>query len=202
VVGSGGDEPPEAIDVTGPGSAPRVPAAIVVVVAVLALLGLFGTVFFFHRYRTLSDRGHVAGQVNKVSTDFLTALTNFNANTIDADFVRIQGFATGDFASQAAKFFGSDVRQALAKVQATSRGQIHFLYVESIQGDTATVFGEVDQTIANLNFSRPEQDVLRVALTLKKLSAGWRVSEVTVLQGPASVAPSTSSPSPTTTVTR
>ncbi|MHB8467396.1 MAG: hypothetical protein ACYDH6_09705 [Acidimicrobiales bacterium] len=200
-VGSGaGDDEPEAdpADVMDPERTAGMPRPLVVVLAVAAILGLFGTVFFFNRWRHLDNRNRAAGEVSKASSVFLNALTNFNANTIDADFQHIQDMATGDFHDQALKFFNSDVRQALAKVQATSRGQIRYLYVESIQGDSATTFGEVDQTIANLNFSRPEQDVLRVALTLKHLAQGWKISEVTVLQGPASVVPSAGAPTTTT----
>ena len=174
----------------------RRPNVLVVALVVVALLGVFGTVFYFNRWRHLDNRNRAAGQVTAASSLFLNALTNFNANNIDATVQHLQDMSTGNFKDQAGQFFSTDVRQRMAKVQATSRGQIHYLYVESIDADTATTYAEVDQTIANLNFSRPEQDVLRVALTLKKLSVGWRISEVTVLQGPATVAPS-----PTTTTT-
>lgn len=198
--GAGDDEPPVDDQDTAEGRRPTSGARVgFVITAVVALLGVFGTVFFASKYHHLSGRNREAGAVTKASSQFLNSLTNFNANNIDADFQQIQNMATGDFGQQAQKFFASDVRTALAKVQATSRGQIHYLYVEAIQGSTATTFGEVDQTIANLNFSRPEQDVLRVALTLQKVSGTWRISEVTVLQGPASVVPSAGG-STTTTV--
>jgi hypothetical protein len=170
------------------------PSLLVVALAVLVLLGLFGTVFFWSKYHTLSSKGTAQRQVVSVSRDFLLALTNFQANTIDADFTRVQSYATGDFQSQALSFFDSDVRKALAQVQAVSRGQINALYVQSIQGGQATTYADIDQTIANINFKAPEEDELRIVLSLKKVSAGWRISEVTVLQAPAvpTPAPSTS----------
>ena len=178
-------------------SRPR-PSAAFVALAIVALLGIFGTVFFYSKYRSLSGRGKDQTAVTKVSQDFLLALTNFNANTIDDTVKKLQSYSTGDFQGQALNFFSSDFRQAAAKVQATSRGQIRDLYVESIDAGAASTYADVDQTIANLNFARPEQDQLRIVLTLKKLSQGWRISEVTVLQAPTSPAPG-SSTSPTTT---
>jgi hypothetical protein len=193
VVGSGApaedddDVPPPPVDEDedSGGGGGRRPPVLVIVLVVLVILGLAGTAFYWSKYRTLSNKGHAQGQVVAVSRDFLLALTNFQAGTIDADFNRVQSYATGDFQSQALSFFSSDVRQALAKVQAVSRGQISALYVQSIQGDQATTYADVDQTIANINFKTPEQDELRIVLSLKKVAAGWRVSEVTVLQAPA-----------------
>ncbi|HEY2427943.1 MAG TPA: hypothetical protein VGI06_03355, partial [Acidimicrobiales bacterium] len=170
VVGSGApaedddDVPPPPVDEDedSGGGGGRRPPVLVIVLVVLVILGLAGTAFYWSKYRTLSNKGHTQGQVVAVSRDFLLALTNFQAGTIDADFNRVQSYATGDFQSQALSFFSSDVRQALAKVQAVSRGQISALYVQSIQGDQATTYADVDQTIANINFKTPEQDELRI----------------------------------------
>jgi len=204
VVGSGAPpdddegppEPPREADVGGVAGERRRPPVLVMVLAVLVALGLFGTVFFWSKYRTLNSRGHDQQQVVAVSRDFLLALTNFQAGTIDSDFNRVQSYATGDFQSQALSFFSTDVRRALAKVQAVSRGQIKALYVQSVQGDQATTYADIDQTIANINFKSPEQDELRIVLSLKKLPVGWRISEVTVLQAPA-----VPTPAPTSTTT-
>jgi hypothetical protein len=203
IVGSGAppdDDPGSPDDGLGDGLAGgegRRPSLLIVALVVLVLMGLFGTVFFWSKYHTLSSKGAAQHQVVTVSRDFLLALTNFQANTIDADFTRVQSYATGDFQSQALSFFDSDVRKALAQVQAVSRGQIKALYVQSIQGDEATTYADIDQTIANVNFKAPEQDELRIVLSLKKVAAGWRISEVSVLQAPA-----VPTPAPTTTTTK
>jgi hypothetical protein len=200
VVGSGADNDDEPEIVADEGAPRSRPSVTTIALIVVALLGIFGTVFFGVKYRQLSNQNHDKTAVAKLSSDFLNALTNFNASTIDADFNRVQSYATGDFQGQALTFFSSDVRAALAKVQATSRGQIRSLYVESIQSDTATTYAVVDQTIANLNFAHPEQDELRIVLSLKKLSQGWRISNVTVLQAPTTPAPA--APASTTTTTK
>ena len=170
--------------------------------AVVAVLGLIGTVVFAAAWSNAKHAEVSQTAVRQTSRDFLLALTTFDAKTVDADFTRIQGFATGDFAQQAQKFFGSDVRQAMQQVQASSRGQIRYLFVEDLHGDAASVYAVVDQTILNNKFTSPEADVLRIELTMQKMGGAWRISEVTVLQAPPVnvsplTAPSASAPAST-----
>ncbi len=192
VVGSGAPQPTEEeVEVVDTAPAPAEPGrsrlwrVLTVVFAVVALAGVFGTVFFWSRVRTYEHRDDAQKAVLATSRDFLLALTNFQANTIDTDFNRIQSYATGQFQTQALQFFSSDVRKSLAKVQAVSRGQISSLYVQSVGGDQAVTYADVHQTIANINFKSPEQDELRIVLNLSKLPDGWRIAYVTVLQAPA-----------------
>ena len=166
--------------------------------AVVAVLGLVGTVVFASAWSNVKHAQASQTAVRQTSRDFLLALTTFDGKSVDADFNRIQGFATGDFASQAQKFFGSDVRQAMQQVQASSRGQIRYLFVEDLRGDTASVYAVVDQTILNNKFTSPEADVLRIELTMQRVRGAWRVSEVTVLQAPpVNVSPLTAPPTTT-----
>ena len=166
--------------------------------AVVALLGIFGTVFFYGKYHRLQHRDDLSSTVKRVATDFLNTFTNFNANTLDSQFNQVQAMATGDFADQWRKYAATNVRATLASVQATSRGQIRFIAVEAVDSSNATTFAEIDQTIANLKFSHPEQDVLRLTLTLQHVAGQWKVSEVTVLQGPAALVPSATGTTTTT----
>jgi Mce-associated membrane protein len=187
VVGSGADEEGgdgEDVPVVPGTPGGGRPSPVMLALAVLALAGLFGTVFFWSRYHTLADRNSQQKAVVKTSTDFLVALFNFQASTVDADFARVESFATGDFRSQLAQFLSTDIRKALAEKQAVSRGQIRALYVQSLAGNEAVVYADVDQTIANLSFRAPEQDEVRLVLNLSKTSAGWRISDVTVEQAP------------------
>lgn len=200
----GSGAPADAIDDAGDGSpvdgpvepqeSPerRRPGALVVALAVVALAGILGTVVFWSKWHALSDHAGQQAAVTKTATDFLKALTNFDAATVDADFNRVESYAVGNFKNQANQFFSTDVRKALAKVQAVSRGQIRDLYVESLRGDQATVYASIDQTIANMNFKAPEQDELRIVVNLTHTAQGWRVSDVTVLQAPAVPTPGAS----------
>jgi hypothetical protein len=157
---------------------------LVPVLAIVAAIGLVGTVGFGVAWAGLHGQQRTRTEVEALSRKFLLALTNFQASTIDADFNRIQSYATGDFAKQAQSFFGSDIRQAMQQVAASSRGQIRYLFTEDLHGSTASVYAVVDQTIINNKFKTPEPDELRLDLTLQHTDAVWRVSEVTVLQGP------------------
>ena len=176
----------------------RRPGALMVVLAVVALAGIVGTIVFWSKWHALSEHAGQQAAVTRTSTDFLKALTNFDAATVDADFNRVESYAVGNFRNQANQFFSTDVRKALAKVQAVSRGQIRDLYVESLKGDQATVYASIDQTIANINFKAPEQDELRIVVNLTDTKQGWRVSDVTVLQAPAVPTPGAASPGTTT----
>ena len=91
--------------------------------------------------------------------------------------------ATGDFSSQANKFFGSNIRQKLEAALATSRGQIRDIYVESYGGGQASVYSVIDQVYANNTSKTPQSDVLRVVVNLTRQASGWKVSNVTVLEG-------------------
>ncbi len=187
VVGSGAPtvEPEDAdLLVPQPGRPRRFPL-LTVALAVVALAGLFGTVFSWAKYRSLADHDAQQRAVVTVSERFLLDLTNFQPTNVDAQFTAVSSLATGDFQHSFEQYLGTGIRASLEKVQAVSRGQVRSLYVETLSGDSASVFAVVDQTIANMNFKQPEPDQDMIELGLRKVSGGWRVSEVTVLQGPA-----------------
>jgi Mce-associated membrane protein len=152
--------------------------------AVVAVLGLAGTILFASLWSGLRHQRDTEHSVARVARQFTLVLTNFDAKTVDADFDRIIGYATGDFLDQARATFGADLRKALIERQASSRGQIRFLFTEDVKGDTADVFVVVDQTIANNVLKSPQDDEVRMDIALKKVSGEWRVSELTVLQAP------------------
>jgi Mce-associated membrane protein len=156
--------------------------------AVVAVIGVLGTLLFGGLWVT--DRRTDQGEQAMAGTaeEFLLALTNFDAATVDEDFDSIVELGTGDFHDQADQFFGSDVREALKEVQASSRGEIRDLYVQSFDGDRGRVFAVVDQTIANNRFPQPQADQLRVELTLRHTGGSWLISDVLVLEAPTAAA--------------
>jgi hypothetical protein len=168
----------------GRGGGTGVPRWLVGVLAVIAGIGIalaitFG--IFWNGMRVQADNRAAAQRTGQA---FLIALTNFDSRTINADFGRITSYATGDFSKQAQQFFGPQIRQQLEASQAASRGQISSIYVQSASSNNASVYAVVDQTIVNNKFNAPQADELRIVLTLNKVSSGWRVGEVTVLQAP------------------
>ncbi|HEX9991854.1 MAG TPA: hypothetical protein VGB14_02900 [Acidimicrobiales bacterium] len=167
-----------------PPSGPGRRRLLVPLLAVVAALGLVGTAGFAWAWN--GERADDAARAGMASTarDFLVALTNFDGATVDRDFDAIVGYATGDFAAEADRFFGSDVRAALKEVQAASRGEIRSLYVQDFTGDRGRVFAVVDQTIANNRFPAPQADELRLDLGLQRSGGSWMVYDVKVLQAP------------------
>jgi len=157
-----------------------------VLVCLIAVAGVAGTVGFGLAWSSGNARQGGANQAKATASTFLIALTNFDAKSIDADFSKITTMATGNFSSQANKFFGSDIRQKLETALATSRGQIRDIYVESYGGGQATVYSVIDQVYANNTSKTTQSDVLRVVVNLTQQPEGWKVSNVTVLEGGSS----------------
>ncbi|HWD51144.1 MAG TPA: hypothetical protein VG412_01990 [Acidimicrobiales bacterium] len=169
---------------------------------VVAVLGVVGTAVFGNAWASLSDQQNQQAQVRTVTNNFLLALTNFDAKSVDADFNKIQQYATGSFATQSNQFFGSTIRSQLEAALASSRGQIRSQFVQSINGNKASVYSVVDQTYINNKMTSPSADELQIQTDLTQTGSGWKVSNVTVLNnsGAGSGTGSTSPSSTTTTV--
>jgi hypothetical protein len=157
-----------------------------IVVFLIAVAGVAGSVGFGLAWSKSNSQQSGANQAKATASTFLIALTNFDAKSIDTDFAKITNMATGNFSSQANKFFGSDIRQKLETALATSRGQIRDIYVESYGGGQASVYSVIDQVYANNTSKTPQADVLRVVVSLTQQPAGWKVANVTVLEGGSS----------------
>ncbi|HEX9376846.1 MAG TPA: hypothetical protein VGB19_11495 [Actinomycetota bacterium] len=122
-------------------------------------------------------------EVVSVGTEFLSVLTNFKADTIDADVERIRSYAVGDFADQVDQFFGPDTVAALKRAQAESVGRVREVFVQSLDASSASVFGVVDEVITNAR-SAPRSETVRIDVELLDTTGGWKVSSVEILQSP------------------
>jgi hypothetical protein len=125
-------------------------------------------------------------QVQTVSRAFVLDLTNLTPETVDQRITDLLAASTGSFANQARSFFDSGnppVRDALISAKAVEQGQIRSLAVEQVNGSTASSFAVVDVSYTNDKVSSPQSDVLRLQLDLVRTAAGWRISNVTVLDG-------------------
>jgi len=136
-------------------------------------------------WSNLQSQQNTRATVKRVAHDFLVALTNFRPDNLDSDLGNLQTYATGDFAKQANQFFGTSIRQALEQVQASSEGQIRYLFVQSVDGDQASVYAWVDQTFTNDKLTSLQTDTLQVSLSLTETSSGWKISQVSVLNSPS-----------------
>jgi hypothetical protein len=147
----------------------------------VALIGALTFGFLWQGARTADrQRAEVAG----TATRFLTALTNFSATTIQQDVAEIRGYAVGDFADQVNQFFGPAAVDALRRADARSAGRVESVYVESLSGGSAEVFGVVNEAVTNRTNPAPRTEVVRVDVQLIQTAHGWKVSRVNILQSP------------------
>ncbi len=148
-------------------------------------VAVFFAVFAF-TFRVSKGAEHRRTDVAAVANRFLIALTNFQGQTIDADVQRIRSFAVGDFAEQVSTFFDADAVKALRDAKAKSVGRVQNLFVESLSGASATVFGVVNEQVSNAANPTPRADVVRIEIELLDTKAGWKVNRVNILQSPTS----------------
>jgi hypothetical protein len=123
-------------------------------------------------------------EVIAAATDFVTALTNFSADTIDADAEKIRSFAVGDFEEEVNTFFGPRAIEAIKEADATSSGEIEEIFIQSLDEEEASVFVVVTETITNASTTEPRTDTLRLEVSLIKTGSGWKVGNVEVFQSP------------------
>lgn len=192
---AGGAGPMAAAQVAGAGAGGRRPARSgrlrsaaheAPALALVAALGLAGTAGFGLAWAF--DRGNASPTpgVLSASRNVVLALTNFDPGTIKSDFAQIRSDATGGFASQARRFFGTRIQGELKAANAASRGTVQELYVQSVSGGRATVFAVVSQRYLNKDASAPVNDTLRLVIGLTDIGGSWKTSSVQVLQQPVS----------------
>ena len=162
----------------------------------LFVLALAAAVVFATLWQGARSSNRSRAEVAATATRFVTALTNFKAETITADVARIRSFAVGDFADQVGQFFGPQAIDALRRARAHSAGQVQAVFVESLHGGTASVFAVINETVTNASSSTPRTETLRLDMQLIDTRAGWKVNQVNILQSPSSAPFGAPTPSP------
>lgn len=165
-----------------------------VLLGAVAVLGIAGTAGFGWAWSSARSAAAASSAVSQTTREFVLALTNFDPGTVGADFARIESYSTGQFASQAKHYFGTSIRQQLSQAGAASRGKIADLYVQSVQGSSASVFTVVDQTYLNKSTTTPIRDTLRIVVGVKETHGVWKISSVQVLQQPLTAGTGSSTP--------
>ena len=141
-------------------------------------------ILFFFLWRGEANQEARRGEVALAATDFLRALTNFSGETIDRDVGEIEAFAVGDFAQQVRTFFNPRAKQALTRARALSTGQVQRVYVQSVSGESASVFGVVSESVTNRATRTARREVLRIEIDMIETKTGWKVNRVNILQSP------------------
>ncbi len=184
----GGDERPRTVG--GPAQRRRsTPPWLVPFLLILTALSLVAAIGFALAWSNLRSQQDTKTTVTRVAKDFLLSLTNFTPTNLDSRLSNLSTYATGDFAKQENQFFGTSIRQALQKVQASSRGQIRYIFVQTLNGNQATVYAWVDQTFINNKLTSPQTDVLQVSLAMFDRPTGWKIGSVSVLNSPNPTSP-------------
>ena len=150
-------------------------------IAILALaLAAFAGVQWADMYAAERAREEVREQ----ATALVLSLTTFEGADIEEWVTDAQSRATGDYAEQLSTLFDQSLRDALREQEVVSRGEVDQLFVQNVDGDEASVFALVTQTIVNATTSDPVQDELRMDITMERVDGEWLASDVAVL-GPA-----------------
>lgn len=162
-----------------------VPVWVTVVLSLVTLAAVIVALSFAAAWSSLNSQNVQRSQVKATATTFLYDLFNLSPKNIDTRFNAIESMATGNFAKQANQFFGSNIRQALEQAQAQSQGQIRYVYVQSIDGNQATVYALVDQTYLNNKLPAPQPDVMDMTVGLTQVGGTWKIATATVLSAPS-----------------
>ncbi len=151
----------------------------------VAVLGIAATVLFGLRWKELHDEEVARQDVETAAGEFLNALFEWDGATINEDFDRILGFATGEFEEEARLTFADDtMREQIAENQVSERAEQVDVFVQSIQGDDARIFGVVQIRAANSSLPTPRSDTIRVDFGMVEDGGEWKVYDVNVLDGP------------------
>lgn len=115
-------------------------------------------------------------------------VTSFEGATIDQWVSETQALATGTYAQQVEGLFNEQLRQSLRENEVQSTGEIDEAYLQSLDGDRASVFVVASQQSTNALRQEPIEDQLRMEITMERVDGQWLASNVAVL-GPAQAGP-------------
>jgi hypothetical protein len=126
-------------------------------------------------------------EVVAVAREFLLTLTNFQAGTIEQDVEEIRAFAVGNFADEVGEFFDQEAVDRIVEAEAVSVGRVESIFVQSLSGDTASVFGVVNEVVTNNTSPTAQTEVVRLDVGMIETTTGWKISDVEILQTPGTV---------------
>jgi hypothetical protein len=147
-------------------------------------VALAAAVLFALLWQKAQSNERRRAEVASTASSFLVALTNFSGATIESDIADIRRYAVGDFANQVETFFNPQAVGALQEAQAKSVGRIRSLFVESLSGGSATVFGVVDEAVSNNAQPAPRTELIRIDIEMIETTQGWKINRVNILQSP------------------
>lgn len=153
-------------------------STVVLSTALVAALALAGWLYLDKR-----ENDAVAGARVEAVAQARTAavaLTSYDHESLREDFDAVRDLATDPFASQFDKA-SERLTAVLEKYEGTAQGKVVRAAVSSAARDRVEVLLFVDQTVTSSLQQQPRVDRNRIAMTLVRTDAGWRVSEAELL---------------------
>jgi hypothetical protein len=152
---------------------------------ILFLLALAAAGTFAYLWQTSVGSQAAESELRSQARRFVLALTNFGSKTIEDDVDEIRSFASGSFAKEVDELFGQETIAAIKKAEATSTGRVEKIFVQEIDGRSASVFAVVSEEVSNKNITEPRTDIVRMEVGLVRLNEQWKIDRVELFQTPA-----------------
>ena len=150
----------------------------------LLVLALAAAGAFAYLWQTAAGSAQAESELRAEARRFVLALTNFGSETIEDDVDEIRSFASGPFADEVDELFGNATIAAIRKAEAASTGRVEEIFVQEMDGGSASVFAVVRGEVANKNIAEPRTDVVRMEVGLVRSGERWKVERVELFQSP------------------
>lgn len=173
---------PPIIEPQPPAAPPRTPSAVLMVVypaLIIVLCTSVTVLFLLHQRQVREDQNR--DEIERVSRDFLVALTNYDEQSFPDSRHTVLGLSTGRFRTEYEETLGAGYLRLLAETRAEARGRIVSLAVVEIDDDRAMVISVVDQIVINRDQVEPRLEMNRIELALTKTTGRWKIDSVTLL---------------------
>ena len=156
--------------------------------ALFALALIAAIVFAVLWLQSVNDANE-AQDVEDTASEVALALTNFSADTIDQDVAEINQYAVGEFAEEVGVFFGDEAVDAIEEAEGESEAELDSIFVEEVEGDNASAFAVLTQSVSNTGLAEARTDTIRMELGMVRTPNGWKANEVDILQSPGVTIP-------------
>ena len=156
---------------------------------ILFALALIAAVVFFVLWLQSVNADDEAQEAEEAARTVALALTNFSAETIERDVAEINQYAVGEFAEEVGVFFGEEAVDAIEEAEGESKSELDSIFVEQVEGDNASAFAVLTQSVSNTRLSEPRTDTIRMEISMVRTPGGWKADQVDILQSPGVTVP-------------
>ena len=156
---------------------------------ILFALALIAAISFLVLWLQSVNADDEAREAEEAARTVALALTNFSAETIERDVAEINQYAVGEFAEEVGVFFGDEAVNAIEEAEGESKSKLESIFVEQVEGDNASAFAVLTQSVSNTRLSEPRTDTIRMEISMVRTPGGWKADQVDILQSPGVTVP-------------